>query len=102
MPRQTSTKAAVNMIMIHRAQSKAIFESQLPDSQKILVLGQLNVSCELLLQRENCYFGYNMPDLTDTTKELIKLQLGDQFRIRPDYYMHHYQARVKMEATANG
>lgn len=101
MARQTSTKSAINMIMIHRAQTKAIFESQLSDANKILVLQQLNVSCELLLQRENCYFGYIMPDLTDTTKELIKLNLGDQFRIKPDYYMHHYQARVKVEVKAN-
>lgn len=95
MARQTSTKSAINMIMIHRAQSKAIFESSLPDSQKILVLGQLNVSCELLLQRENCYFGYIMPELSEDTRQMIDLGLSDQYRVKPEYYMHHYQARVK-------
>lgn len=98
MARQTSTKAAINMIQIHRAQTKAIFSSELSDDLKILVLGQLNVSCELLLRRENCYFGYIMPELSEDTRKMIDLGLSDQYRFKPEYYMHHYQARVKVGA----
>lgn len=98
MARQTSTKAAVNMVMIHRAQTQAIFESLLSDSDKILVLTQLNTSCESLLQRENSYFGYIMPDLTNATRLQIEYGLSSKYLVKPEYYMHHYQVRVKQSA----
>lgn len=94
MARQTSTKAAINMIAIHRAQTKAIFDSNLDDNVKILVLKQLNISCEMLLIRENCYFGYIMPE----HNEAIDAGNYDDHVTKPSYYMHHYEARVKVSA----
>lgn len=100
--RQTSTKSAVSAIAIHRAQTKVIFESdKLDDSMKILVLGQLNIAIETLLQREKCYFGYIMPELTEDSRQKISLGLFEKVACKPEWFMHHYQARVKVSGDAH-
>lgn len=100
--RKTSTKSAVSAIAIHRAQTKAIFESdKLDDSMKILVLGQLNVAIESLLHHEKCYFGYIMPELTEESRQKISSGLFEQVACKPEWFMHHYQARVKVSGDAH-
>lgn len=96
--RQTSTKSAIQMIAIHRAQTQAIFGSDLSHSDKILVLTQLNATCELFLQSEKCYFGYILPDLPDSLQQAINFGLSKIYLTQPEYYMHHYQVRVKQSA----
>lgn len=98
--RQTSTKSAINMIMIHRAQTKAIFGSDLSDEHKIMIIKQLNLSCEMLLQRENCYFGYVMPDLTEGQRVAVQMGLFSKVGDSVEWVMHHYQVRSKVPVLA--
>lgn len=94
--RQTTTKIAMAEIMFHRAHTQAILASDtLTNSEKILVLTQLNAHCEMILNAEGCYYGYTMPDLTDSMQQAINFGLSKIYLSQPEYYMHHYQARVK-------
>ncbi len=65
---------------------------------KRLVINQLNISIETLLQREKCYFGYIMPDLTKEQRKCIELGLFSRVQDSLEWIMHHYEARVKVSA----